>query len=141
MSRGGRGWEVTMRKAVLVVGFLFLAGTLAQAQHGTASPGYYPPGYSGDTWTGTVTSVNDQTREIALTYTNNDKTESFTGILQAGYKVKLKDGTTKELKPSDIPISTRLIVYYITETKKMDGKKVKTYEIFKLIQTGDDQKK
>jgi hypothetical protein len=130
-----------MRKMLLVIGVLFLASGFAQAQHGTAAPGYYSPAYSGDTWTGTVTSVNDQTREIALAYTNKGKTETFTGNLKAGYKVTLKDGSTTELKPSDIPIGVRLIVYYTLETKKIDGKKVKTNEIFKFTPLPDAPKK
>jgi hypothetical protein len=132
---------VMMRKATSAMGLLLAFCSVASAQHGTAPNGYYPPGYVGDTWTGTVTSVNDEAREITLTYTKGDKTETFTGILQAGYKVKLKDGTSKELKPSSIPIGARLIVYYTPQTKKQDGKKVKIYEIFKLTQILDEEKK
>jgi len=76
-----------------------------------------------------------------LSYPDKDKTETFTALLQAGYKIKLKDGSMKELKPSDIPIGTQLIVYYTVDVKKVDGKKVKTYEVFKLTQLLDDRKK
>lgn len=130
-----------MAKVILAIGLVLVIGATAHGQHGSAPAGYYPPTYAGDTWTGIVTSVSDQSREITLTYANKDKTETFIGILQAGYKINLKDGSTRELKPSNIPIGAHLIVYYTAATKKVDGKKIKTYEIFKLAQIVDDQKK
>jgi hypothetical protein len=104
----------------------------ALAQHGTAPNDYYPPGYSGDTWSGEVTSTNDETREITLTYTKGSKTESFTGVLQQGYKVKLKDGTSHELKASEVSKGTRLMIFYVPKIRKDGDKKVKYYEIFRL---------
>ena len=64
---------------------VFLAAILlttlpAFGQHGGAPPGYYPPGYSGDTWTGEVVSTDDTTREITLAYTNGTKSETFTAV-------------------------------------------------------------
>jgi hypothetical protein len=140
ISRRDQNREAVMKNGLLAGAFLFLAG-VAQAQHGTAPGGYYPLNYHGDTWTGTVTAVSDQTREIVLSYSDKDKTEVFTGLLQAGYKIKLKNGSMKELKPSDIPIGAQLFVYYTVDVKKVDGKRVKTYEIFKLTQLLDDRKK
>lgn len=102
------------------------------AQHGTAPNDYYPSSYSGDTWSGEVTSTNDETREITLTYTKGSKTETFTGVLQEGYKVKLKDGTPHELKPSEISKGTHLMVFYTQRTRKDGEKKIKYYEIFRL---------
>lgn len=102
------------------------------AQHGTAPNDYYPPGYSGDTWSGEVTSTNDETREITLTYTKGSKTETFTGVLQEGYKVKLKDGTSHELKASGVSKGTHLMIFYIQKTRKDGDKKIKYYEIFRL---------
>ena len=102
------------------------------AQHGEAPNGYYPPGYGGDTWTGEVTATNDATREITLMYTKGSKTETFTGVLREGYKVKLKDGTPHDLKPSEIAPGTRIKVFYSQKTKKDADKKVKYYEIFQF---------
>jgi hypothetical protein len=104
----------------------------ALAQHGSAPDGYYPFGYAGDTWSGEVTSTNDDTREITLTYTKGSKTETFTGVLQEGYKVKLKDGTSPELKASEVSKGTHLMIFYIPKTKKDGDKKVKYYEIFRI---------
>ncbi len=104
----------------------------ARAQHGSAADGYYPFGYAGDTWSGEVTSMNDDTREITLTYNKGSKTETFTGVLQEGYKVKLKDGTSHELKASEVLKGTHLMIFYMPKTKKDGDKKVKYYEIFRI---------
>jgi len=121
-----------MKKLLWMFCFLLLFTDRGRAQHGSAPNGYYPPGYTGDTWTGVVSATDDATREITLTYTKGDKTETFTGVLQPGYKVKLKDGSTAELKPSDFRTGTRLIVYYMQKTRKDGDKKVKYYEIFQF---------
>jgi hypothetical protein len=122
-----------LRVLVVALALLFFAfPTVASGQHGTAENGYYPVGYDGDTWTGAVTNVNDEAREITLTYTKGDKTESFQGELEKGYKVKLKDGTMHEMRVSEIPLGTRLKVYYVTRWRKIDGKKTKYNEIFRL---------
>ena len=129
-----------MRKPLFATGVLLLLAASLHAQHGTASSGYFPPGYSGDTWTGTVTSTNNDTREITLTYTKGDKTETFTGVLKTGLKATRRDGTQTEWKPSDIPIGTRVVVYYMAQTKKVEGRKVKYYEIFEFTSAPKDSK-
>lgn len=121
-----------MKMIVLIVTSVVFTIGVYGAQHGTAPPGYYPSNYFGDTWTGTVTSTNDQSREITLTYSKKGKTETFTGVLQPGFKIPFKDGSMRVLNPSYIPLGTRLVVYYTTRTEKVNGNKIKTYEIFKL---------
>jgi hypothetical protein len=121
----------TMKKLILTV-ISLTAFNVVLAQHGTAPAGYYPFGYSGDTWTGEVSSVNDETREITLTHKKGDKTQTFTGVLVDGYTVKMKDGTDHVLKPSDLPKGTEVTVFYMSKRKKVEGKKVKYYEIFRL---------
>jgi 3D (Asp-Asp-Asp) domain-containing protein len=130
-----------MNKVRSTISIVLFASTIAWAQHGTAPGGYYPMGYQGDTWTGTVTAVNDSTREITLSYTKGDKTETFTGILQAGFSLKTKDGSMHEVKPSEIPLGTRLVVYYKPDAKKVAEKKVNFYEIFKLTTAPEPKKK
>jgi opacity protein-like surface antigen len=129
-----------VKNLTLVIGAFLLLAACAQAQHGTAGNGYFPPGYSGDTWTGTVTSANDDTREITLTYVKGDKQETFTGVLKAGLKATRRDGSQTEWKPSDIPIGSRIIVYYMAQSKKVEGKKVKYYEIFQFTSAPKDSK-
>jgi len=129
-----------MRRLLFVTGALLFLTATAQAQHGSAGSGYFPQGYSGDTWTGTVTGTNDDTREITLTYTKGEKTEIFTGLLKTGLKATRRDGTPTEWKPSDIPVGTRIVVYYMAQTKKVDGKKVKYYEIFEFTSAPKESK-
>jgi hypothetical protein len=120
--------------ALVVAGILLLAtASSVRAQHGTAAGGYYPAGYEGDTWTGVVTTTDDTTRTITLTYSSKKKTETFTGVLKEGCcKVKMSDGTVQELKPSTLSPGRRLMVYYIPRTTKVDGKKSNVNEVFKV---------
>jgi len=116
---------------------LFLATLAIDAfgQHGSAPPGYYPMGYAGDTWTGEVVSTDDVTREITLTYTDGKRSETFTGVLKGNYQIKMKDGSLKELKPSEIPKGARITVHYQAKTKRENGNKEKYYEIFEISRT------
>lgn len=75
-----------------------LCVSITVAQKGTAEPDYYPTGYSGDTWTGVVTSANEDTREFTLTYKRGDKEQTFVGVLPKGYTVQMKDGRDHEIK-------------------------------------------
>lgn len=70
----------------------------------------------GDMWTGVVESANEATREITIV--NPDKkTETFVGVLQDGYQVKLKDGTARELKVSELKPGLRIRVFYKSKDK------------------------
>jgi hypothetical protein len=108
----------------------------AFAQHGTAPSDYYPFGYTGDTWTGEVVSTDATTRELTITYTNNKKSETFTGVLIDNYQVKMPDGSMQKLEPSDIPKGARVILFYQAKTKKVSGQKIKYYEIFRVVPAG-----
>jgi hypothetical protein len=123
--------------------FLMTGCIAVFGQHGTAPEGHYPKDYSMDTWTGEVVSANNKTREITLTYANGTKSETFTGVLKDNFRLNTKDGSLKELNPSGIPkrdgtamfrISKgdRITVFYQAKTRKVDGNKVKYYEIFQI---------
>jgi hypothetical protein len=99
-------------------------------QHGIAENGYYPSAYQGDTWTGVVVSASEQTGETTLSYTKGGKSQTFVGVPEAGYLVHEHSGATRPLKMSDIPGGKVIKVWYITETKKVDGGKVKVNTIF-----------
>lgn len=109
---------------------LFAFASSAFAQHGTADNGYYPPAYAGDTWTGVVVSANEQNREITLSYTKNGKSQTFIGVPEDGYLVHERNGPTRPLKMSDVLIGRTIKVWYMSETKKVDGHKVKVNTIF-----------
>jgi hypothetical protein len=121
-----------MKRLSMALAFLILCAGVSMAQKGTAEPDYYPPGYNGDTWTGEVTTVNEDTREFTLTYAKGDKTQTFIGVLPKGYTAKMKDGSDQEVHMAKL-MGLRVKVYYISKNKKdADGVKVKTNEVFKI---------
>jgi|SRR5690348_2873475 len=125
--------------ALMVFLFFCIAAPSGRAtQRGEAPPGCYPFNYYGMTWSGAVTSADDQSRTITLTVTKGSKIQTFVGTLAEGLSVKYTDGTVKDLKPSDIPVNVPAIAYYTDYTKKVDGKKTDVHEIFMLtVKTSD----
>ncbi len=121
-----------MKASGLVLVLMLLTIGFAAAQHGSASAGYFPLGYSGDTWSGTVTAVNPDTREITLTYKGKSKEETFTGVLQEGYTRTGKDGKPFVVEVGKIPVGSYVVAYYMEKTRKVDGQKVKYNEIFRF---------
>jgi hypothetical protein len=121
-----------MKKLVLSLALVLLCTGAAVAQHGTAEPDYYPSGFVGDTWSGEVTAVTEDTREFTLTYTKGTNTQTFVGVLPKGYTVKMKDGRDYEVKMSEL-MGMRIKAYYITKKKKdANGVKTETHEVFKI---------
>jgi len=127
-----RGRFLPMCKYTIGVVILFSAATVYPAQHGTAENGYYPQGYNGDTFTGTVMSTNNETREVTLSFANpkTGKTQTLTGVLAEGYSIQVKNGSLHELQPSEIKLGAQLKVYYLDATRKVDGKKTTIHTIF-----------
>jgi hypothetical protein len=121
-----------MRNMAFAACILLALAGLLHAQHGEAGNGYFPIGYAGDTWTGEVSAVNDDTREITLVYNGAGKSETFVGVLQPGYKAKLKDGSLAEVTVSLIHIGRRMRVFYMAKERKVSGHKEKFYEIFRI---------
>jgi hypothetical protein len=109
---------------------LFVFASAAFAQHGTADNGYYPSAYQGDTWTGVVVSASEQTGEMTLSYTKGGSSQTFVGVPEAGYLVHEHSGATRPLRISDIPVGKIIKVWYIPETRKAGGSKVKVNTIF-----------
>ncbi|MGB7923545.1 MAG: hypothetical protein WCF57_09905 [Pyrinomonadaceae bacterium] len=121
-----------MKRILVACALLMLCAGASMAQKGSAEPDYYPPSYTGDTWSGEVTAVNEETREFTLTYAKGDKTQTFVGTLPKGYAVKMKDGQDHEVQMAEL-MGLRIKVYYITKNKKdAQGVKVKTNEVFKI---------
>jgi hypothetical protein len=129
-----------LRLSLVLIAVLFPSNTLL-AQHGTASSGYFPMGYSGDTWSGTVTAINPATREITLLYNGKKGDETFTGVLEKGYQRRGKDGKSFEVQMSEIPVGSYMVAYYMQKTKKVEGKKEKYNEIidFELSATAPNK--
>ena len=120
-----------MKKMFVSIALLLMCLGLSMAQHGTAEPGFYPPGYNGDTWTGEVTAVNEETREFTLTYKKGDKEQTFVAVLPKGYTAKMKDGSEQEVRMAAM-MGLRVKVYYVKKTKKVNDQKVKENEVFNI---------
>jgi len=93
----------------------------------------------GDAWTGEVVSTNDGTREITIRFQEKDRTDTFTGVLEDGYTVQMKDGTSHELRVSEIPNGTRIRLYTKTKDQAIGGRKVKVNQIFRIDFSGRDE--
>lgn len=120
-----------MKKLFAIIALMTICSTVPVAQKGTAEPGFYPPGYVGDTWTGVVTSADEGTRQFTLTYKAGEKEQTFVGVLPEGYTVKMKDGSDHEVRMAEL-IGMRLKAYYTAKSKKVNGEKVKINEVFKI---------
>jgi hypothetical protein len=127
-----QSWQMRSIIFVTFVAALVILTTPVQAQHGEAEPGYYPKAYVGDTWQGNVTAVDDQGKTITLTFTKGSKSQTFTVSFAPGLAVSYSDGTSKDLKPSDIPIGAMAYAYYTNYSEKVDGKKSDVHEAFIL---------
>jgi hypothetical protein len=123
-----------MKRTLSMLGLFLGLCTVASAQHGGAPNGYYPLCYSGDTWTGALSAVDDEKREIALTYVDpkQNRTETFVGVIEDGYTVSGIGGPPHALKPSELPRGARLTVDYCTERKKVEGKKTTVNKVFRI---------
>jgi hypothetical protein len=116
----------------VVLSVWMLLSVFAAAQHGTAPNGYYPPGYFMDTWSGTVTAVNADTREVTLVYRGKKGEETFTGVYQPAGRTLGKDGKPVAAQMPNIPVGSYLVAYYIPKTRKVDGQKMQYNEIFQF---------
>jgi VWFA-related protein len=94
--------------------------------------GGYPPDYESDSWAGEVATTDDAARTITLTFMDGRETETFTGTLRKNFKVKMSDGTTQELKPSQLAPGRWITVFYIEKRITIEGKKTISNEIFKV---------
>ncbi|MBZ5566067.1 MAG: hypothetical protein LAP13_27070 [Acidobacteriia bacterium] len=123
-----------MRKTLSILGLFLGFGSLTFAQHGTAPTGYYPACYMGDTWTGTLTTVDDAKRQITLVHEDpkHKRAETFVGVIEEGYTVSRQGGPHHELRPSELPQGMHLKVYYCGGIRKVDGKKTKVNTIFSI---------
>jgi len=83
----------------------------------------------GESRTGTVISTNDSTREITLAVTDGTKTVNFIGVVVDGYRVRMKDGSFRDLVVSQIPAGTIITVHYFDE---MTGPERTTGEVHRI---------
>ncbi|HYL92393.1 MAG TPA: hypothetical protein VEW69_04480 [Alphaproteobacteria bacterium] len=119
------------RFAAILAGVLFIGSAVSRAQHGEAPDGYYPRGYMGDTWTGQVSAVDPDKREITLTAATKKGPESFVAYLPEHFSVQ-QGGKGHELQMSEFAIGQSLRLFYIAKDIKVEGQKVKRNEIIKI---------
>lgn len=120
-----------MPKLLLLLGVAIVCAGPAFGQKGSAEAGFYPRGYYGDTWTGVVTSTNEDTREFTLTYKKKDKEETFTGVLPKEYTHKTADGKDVQINLADL-MGMTIRAYYTSSTKKVNDQKVKYNDVLKI---------
>lgn len=121
-----------MKCLLFIFVFVVTCYGTVNTQKGTAESGYYPPGYSGgSTWTGEVTSVDEDNQTITLSYKKKDKEETFTGVLIKDYwGLQDKKGNYQKVELSQL-IGYRLRAYYSSKTKKDEsGVKTKFNQIY-----------
>jgi len=82
-----------------------------------------------DSRAGTVVSTNDSTREITLAVTQGAKRGNFIGVVVEGYRVKMKDGSFRDLVVSQIPAGTKITANYFDE---MTGPERTTAEVHRI---------
>jgi hypothetical protein len=120
-----------MKKALVIVMVVMLCALQAFSQKGST--------IWGEMFTGLVIKTDDVAREITLQSTGQDGTETFVGVLKDGYQKKLKDGSKREVKISEIRQGTRIRVYYKKISKEVNGQKVKTNLITNVVFLGRDE--
>ena len=124
-------------KYILAILLLIITGSAASAQKGSAESGYYPSGYGGDTWTGVVTKTNPDTREITLTYTGKNRTETFEGVVDKRCPVRDGNKTVGEVTNIEKMMGQKIKVYYMRKDVNVNGNKTKINNIFQLALVPD----
>jgi hypothetical protein len=129
-----------------VAGIFLMAlvfSSASEAQKGTAPSGYYPPGYFGATFTGSIEppTVDADAEEIVLVYTKATKSERFTGRLEATCAWTNKDGTVHGFRASNAPKGAVLTAFYIPITTKLNGQKSTENSVIAISYAEVDGKK
>lgn len=88
--------------------------------------------YEMDSWAGEVAKTDDEARTITLTFTKGNKTDTFTGVLKKGFRVRMSTGVIQELKPSELAPGRWITVLYTEKTGTIDGKKTTYNEISRI---------
>jgi hypothetical protein len=95
--------------------------------------------FMGDFVIGEVASTDEATREIVIKYPGKKATEVFNGILIDGYKTKLQDGSSRELKFIEITPGIRVRAFYKSDHENLSGQKKKINRIVRFELLGKDE--
>ncbi|MDQ3907032.1 MAG: hypothetical protein M3268_01680 [Acidobacteriota bacterium] len=140
-----------IKRTTLILALAAACSLSAAAQKGTAESGYYISGYNGDTWTGEVTAVDNDKRELTLTYVNGKKTQTFVVTVpdgpfgwskdSSGDRVLLFVAPDKKAKAAQADterpdlkefVGHRIKVYYVEKEKKDGDHKIKFNEAIQI---------
>jgi hypothetical protein len=136
--------QMFMLRPMSAILWATLLSGVALGQFGTAPNNYYPDKYTGSTFSGTVAEVNGE--QITMTYTNKDKTDTFTGHFEANCSVPNVNG--RSMTASDVPLGTVMTAFFNAETKKVSGQKHKenvilaiSFDVWKGEKIREDRKR
>jgi hypothetical protein len=118
-----------MKKLLVALALLILCAGVPMAQTEKSERHKFPLEYRGDTCTGEVTAVNEETGEITLACTEGDETRTFVGVLGKRYKVKIKGGSKQEVKVADLPGKRVTVAYLPKSEMDVNGVKVEANEV------------
>lgn len=146
---------MTSQKLLIACVLIGLSAVAATAQKGTAESGYYPPSFPQglNTWTGDVTAADEQKREVTLTYTHGNKTQTFVGYIQdsgvesgrddlgddvidvvpvkKGSPGKAKEPEPRHLNLQDL-VGRHIKVYYFEREPKIDQTKMRVNVVIRI---------
>jgi hypothetical protein len=111
---------------------------VASAQYGSAENNYYPAGYHGAIFTGTLVQSTDDT--ITLAYVHGAKTDTFEGYLVAPCGQLQTKAPSNPRPASNIKVGSVLTVYYEAETTKIQGRKEKKNRVLGISFRQIDEK-
>ena len=105
-------------RTVTILILLCAFGGGAPAQHAKSEKGgLYTFSYKGDTWTGEIAAIDQETRQITLQYADKKgQVEKFDAKLLPNFKVSVKDHP--EQKVSSLNIGDKITLYYIAAGQK-----------------------
>ena len=73
--------KVRVLKLLALLAVAMFTSISVAAQKGKAGADYYPLGYTGNTWTGKVTAVDNVQRTLTLTASKGKNTETFIAVI------------------------------------------------------------
>jgi hypothetical protein len=128
-----------MKKLLVALALLNLCAVVPVAQTGKSERHYSPLEYRGETCTGEVTAVNEDTGEITLACTEGGETRTFVGVLGKRYKVKTKGGSKQAVKVADLPGKRVQVAYLPKSEMDVNGVKAEAHEVVLILILPNEQ--
>ena len=113
---------------LVCIAFFIVSTETSWTQYATAPNGYYPVGYTGATFTGTVMERSADT--ITLTYRHGSKTDTFVGRVDAPCHFPSSKTEITRMNLLTIPMGSVITAFYESKTVKVEGTKLRENRIF-----------